>query len=69
MKIENFLDTLHASVTCRWYAQLFTAFVRVLMALTFVPPSIKKILHQPFTVLPDSNPVGHYFIALQDTGF
>lgn len=69
MKLETILDDLHTSVTRRWYAQLFTAFVRVLMALTFIPPSIKKILHQPFTMLPDSNPVGHYFIALQDTGF
>jgi len=69
MKLEHILDQIYASVISRWYTQLFTAFLRVLMALTFIPPSIKKILHQPFTVLPDSNPVGHYFIALQDTGF
>jgi len=69
MKLENILDDLHTSITRRWYPQLFTATLRVLMALTFVPPSIKKILHQPFTVLPDSNPVGHYFHALMDTGF
>jgi len=48
---------------------MFTAFTRVLMALTFIQPSYKKIMHQPFTALPDSNPVGHYFIALMGTGF
>jgi hypothetical protein len=67
--IENVLDSLHASVTGRRSTQLFTAFVRVLLAVGFIPPSIPKILHRPFTVLPDSNPVGHYFNALYETGF
>lgn len=49
--------------------QLFAAFTRCLLAVGFIPPSIPKILHKPFTVLPDSNPVGHYFNALMGTGF
>lgn len=49
--------------------QLFTSFTRVLLAVGFIPRSIPKILHKPFTVLPDSNPVGHYFNALYQTGF
>ena len=69
MTFENFLDGIHASVTRRRYLQLFTAFVRVLLAVGFIPPSIPKILHRPFTVLPDSDPVGHYFNALYHTGF
>ena len=69
MKFEQTLDSLHASFTRRWYTQLFAAFTRCLLAVGFIPPSIKKILHQPFTILPDSNPVGHYFNALYDTGF
>jgi len=52
----------------RWL-QLFTVFTRCLLAVGFIQPSITKILHRPFTVLPDSNPVGHYFNALYDTGF
>jgi hypothetical protein len=52
----------------RWL-QLFTVFTRCVLAVGFIPPSITKILHKPFTILPDSNPVGHYFIALYDTGF
>lgn len=69
MKLENILDDLHVAVTRRWWTQLFTAFTRVLLAVAFIPPSYKKIVHEPFTSLPDSNPVGHYFNALLQTGF
>jgi hypothetical protein len=69
MTIENVLDDLHVSLTRRWWTQVFTAFTRCLLALAFIPPSIPKILHKPFTILPDSDPVGHYFNALMDTGF
>jgi hypothetical protein len=69
MKLEHILDSLHVSVTRRRYLQLFTAFTRILLGVSFIPPSIPKILHKPFTVLPDSNPVGHYFNALYQTGF
>lgn len=69
MIFENVLDELHVSFTRRWWTQLFTVFVRCLLALGFIPPSIVKILHKPFTVLPDSNPVGAYFSALYNTGF
>lgn len=69
MKLEHTLDEIHVSVTRRRPLQLFTAFTRILLAVGFIPPSIPKILHKPFTVLPDSNPVGHYFNALYQTGF
>lgn len=69
MRLEHTLDTIHASFSRRWYTQLFSAFTRCLLAVGFIPPSIPKILHKPFTVLPDSNPVGHYFNALYGTGF
>lgn len=69
MRLEHILDGIHVSITRRWYLQLFTAFTRTLLGLAFIPPSIPKILHKPFTVLPDSNPVGHYFNALYNTGF
>jgi uncharacterized membrane protein YphA (DoxX/SURF4 family) len=67
--IEQFLDRLHASVVQRRWAQLFTAFVRVLLGVSFIPPSIPKILHQPFTIIPDTHPVGAYFSALYNTGY
>jgi hypothetical protein len=69
MKVENVLDQIHTSITHRWYLQLFTVFTRCLLGIAFIPPSIPKILHRPFTALPDSNPVGHYFNALLQTGF
>lgn len=69
MKLEHVLDDLHVALTRRWWTQMFTAFTRCLLAVGFIPPSIPKILHKPFTVLPDSNPVGHYFNALMDAGF
>lgn len=69
MRLENLLDSIHASMTHRWYLQLFTVFTRILLAVGFIPPSYKKIINVPFTILPDSNPVGHYFNALYQTGF
>lgn len=69
MRLENILDGIHSSITHRWYLQLFTVFTRLILAIGFIPPSYKKIIHRPFTSLPDSNPVGHYFNALYHTGF
>ena len=69
MKLETALDNIHARMTSSKILQIFTAFTRILLFIGFTPPSIKKILHQPFTSLPDTNPVGHYFNALLGTGF
>ena len=69
MKLEETLDILHSKVTGNTWLQLFTVFNRLILATGFIPPSIKKIMGQPFTSLPDSNPVGHYFNALIATGF
>ncbi|MEZ5425208.1 MAG: hypothetical protein R2747_02980 [Pyrinomonadaceae bacterium] len=69
MKLENQLDRIHSRVTGNRFLQLFTAFTRVLLAIGFIPPSIPKILGLPFTTLPDTDPVGHYFNALLQTGF
>lgn len=48
--------------------QIFTAMTRLLLFVGFLPPGMIKILNRPFTVLPDSHPVGHYFNALYQTG-
>jgi hypothetical protein len=69
MKIETTLDKIHVSVTEYRFLQLFTAFTRIILAIGFIPPSIKKIMNEPFTILPVSHPVGHYFDALYQTGF
>lgn len=69
MKIEYALDRIHSKTVRSKFLQLFTSFTRVLLALAFIPPSIPKIMHQPFTILPNTDPVGHYFDALYKTGF
>ena len=69
MKLEETLDKIHSKVTANIWLQLFTVFTRILLAVGFFQPSIKKIMGQPFTSLPDSSPVGHYFNALLETGF
>ncbi|MGC2237280.1 MAG: hypothetical protein WA584_14045 [Pyrinomonadaceae bacterium] len=69
MRLEKTLDKIHESITRNRVLQIFTAATRILLFIGFTPPSIKKILNQPFTILPDSNPVGHYFNALYQTGF
>lgn len=69
MSLESKLDLIHRRVRENTWLQIFTAFTRLLLGTGFIPPSITKILHHRFTVLPDSNPVGHYFNALYETGF
>ncbi|MHA0035587.1 hypothetical protein [Deinococcus sp. PESE-13] len=39
----------------------FTWVTRVLLWLAFVPSGMVKLLGQPFTVLPRTDPVGAYF--------
>lgn len=69
LRLEPTLDRIHSLVVNRRYLQIFTVFTRCLLAIGFIPPSIPKILHKPFTVLPDTHPVGAYFSALYNTGF
>lgn len=69
MKLERILDGIHVKVTRSSVLQIFTVFTRLLLFVGFTPPSLVKIMNKPFTVLPDSNPVGHYFNALYQTGF
>lgn len=69
MNTEKFLDKIHETITNNRLLQIFTIVTRLLLFVGFTPPSIIKILNKPFTVLPDSNPVGAYFNALYNTGF
>jgi hypothetical protein len=65
----NLFERFHATVTRPWWMHLFAAFTRCLLAVGFIPPSIVKIMHQPFTSLPESSTVGYFFNALLKTGF
>lgn len=57
------LDRLHAHVRQSLTLQRFTAFTRVLLAVGFIPPGLKKLRGEPFTVMPTSHPVGYFFDA------
>lgn len=69
MSLEKVLDAIHEKMTGNRVLQIFTIVTRLLLFVGFTPPSLIKIFNKPFTVLPDSNPVGHYFNALYGTGF
>jgi hypothetical protein len=51
----------HARLTARPLLRVFTIVVRVTLVVAFVPSGLVKILGQPFTTLPESDPVGHFF--------
>jgi hypothetical protein len=58
------IDRLHAWAIGNRWLRVFTLVVRVLLAVAFVPSGLVKILGEPFTQLPESDPVGYFF-----TGF
>lgn len=57
------LDRLHARLVRSRFLQRFTAFTRVLLAVGFLPPGLKKVMGERFTQLPPSHPVGGFFEA------
>ncbi|WP_261663555.1 hypothetical protein [Deinococcus sp. Marseille-Q6407] len=46
----------------------FTWLTRVLLWLAFLPSGLVKLMGQPFTTLPVSDPIGYFFDALLETG-
>jgi len=61
-------DLYHEAKKNRWL-RYFTVFCRVALALGFIPSGVVKVIGQRFTALPSNHPLGHYFDALQLTGF
>jgi hypothetical protein len=55
------IDRLHAWATTQPALRVFTVLVRVVLALAFVPSGLVKIMGEPFTTLPVSDPVGYFF--------
>ncbi len=56
-------DRLHARLHASPLLTRFTAFTRVLLALGFIPPGLKKVLGERFTQLSVESPVGFFFEA------
>ncbi|HEY4287438.1 MAG TPA: hypothetical protein VGN00_10100 [Puia sp.] len=53
----------------KWFRR-FAVFCRIVLAASFIPAGIVKIMGQRFAEgLPSNNPLGHYFDALQLTGY
>ncbi|HWV69491.1 hypothetical protein [Chitinophaga sp.] len=53
----------------KWFKR-FAIFCRVALALSFIPAGLVKIMGERFAEgLPHNNPLGHYFDALQLTGY
>ncbi len=52
-----------------WFKR-FAVFCRIAMAVSFIPTGFVKIMDERFAAgLPSNNPLGHYFDALQQTGY
>lgn len=53
----------------KWFKR-FAVFCRIALALSFIPSGLVKIMGERFAAgLPHNNPLGHYFDALQQTGY
>ena len=53
----------------KWFKR-FAVFCRIALAVSFIPAGYLKIMGERFAAgLPSNNPLGHYFDALQLTGY
>jgi uncharacterized membrane protein YphA (DoxX/SURF4 family) len=53
----------------KWFKR-FAVFCRIALAASFIPAGFVKIMGERFAAgLPSNNPLGHYFDALQITGY
>lgn len=68
MSIENRLDSLHAKVKQIRLLHYFTTFNRVILAISFIPSGMTKVLGMRFTLLPPDTPVGYFFEGFYQTG-
>jgi hypothetical protein len=68
MRLENALDRLHAHAVRQPWLQLFAALNRGLLAFSFIPSGLTKVLGHRFTTLPTNTPVGYFFEAFFQAG-
>jgi uncharacterized membrane protein YphA (DoxX/SURF4 family) len=69
MSVENRLDTFHAKVKQFRLLQFFTAFNRIILAVSFIPSGITKFLGNRFTQISTDTPIGLFFEGFYQTGF
>lgn len=68
MSLENSLDSLHAKVKSFKLLHYFTVFNRVILAISFIPSGMTKVLGMRFTQMPPDTPVGYFFESFYQTG-
>jgi uncharacterized membrane protein YphA (DoxX/SURF4 family) len=62
-------EIYHEAKSDKWF-QNFAVFCRIALAASFLPAGYIKIIGERFAAgLPSNNPLGHYFDALQLTGY
>jgi hypothetical protein len=67
--MEAFLDRLHARARAHPILQRLAVISRILLALSFIPTAIVKILGRPFTTMSTDNPIGFFFEAMYRSGW
>jgi uncharacterized membrane protein YphA (DoxX/SURF4 family) len=63
------LQRVFAELRRNKWLRYFAVFCRIALALGFIPSGIVKVTGERFTALPSNHPLGHYFDALQLTGY
>lgn len=70
MPISSTLDRLHAQVKQNRWLWLFSIFNRLALAAGFIPAGIVKLMDERFASgLSANHPMGHYLVALYQTGY
>lgn len=67
--MQRIEEIYHEAKSDKWF-QNFATFCRIALAMSFIPSGFVKIMGERFAEgLPSNNPLGHYFDALQQTGY
>ena len=67
--MNRFEEIYYEARSDKWF-QRFAFFCRIVLAASFFPTALVKIMGQRFAEgLPSNNPLGHYFDALYSTGY
>ncbi len=61
MGVTSTIDRLHTWAVGRPALRVLTLILRVMLALAFLPSGLVKIMGEPFTTLPVTDPVGYFF--------
>lgn len=68
MSIEKILDLIHAKAKQSKILQYFAVFNRLILAVSFFPSGMTKLLGMRFTQISTEHPVGYFFEAFYQTG-